>query len=512
MQKTATKPGEVINVPHDEAAEKAVLGCIIAWYQQSVDQVLERGVSGEWFWVTEHRAIWDAITALLQENIAPDPVTIASKLQQLGKDELLGVFSRLPDTIPSAALLPNYLDLLETAWKKRLLLKMGTTVCQAIRDDGDSDVSDLAGEVERVLQIVRETRSSGSEQLVKEYVPELQDEMEHYRRGVIQSRGILTGIACLDKYLLGLGEGCGYYHVLAGRPSSGKTSLALQIAMNVALGSEPKPVLIVSMEMTGRSCVQRMVFSLARADLQRWRTGFGRVAVAEEHQRLMEAMRQLNECKHLWIDATGDTVSEEVFARIRRMHRAHGLALVVIDYMQLFVSSKRRMRPDRVQELSEISGDLRRMANRLKLPVIVLAQMNREIEKEGERVPRLSDLKDCGAIEQDADTVCFLYRPRIGERKEQEIEEATRKWEEMIERESGGRMWVPPTYMRIFVAKNRFGPSGNGELFFDKACTRFVDYQEWLEDCGLSGNGSKTSKRAAEEVELVIPNDDIPFE
>jgi replicative DNA helicase len=243
--------------------------------------------------------------------------------------------------------------------------------------------------------------------------------------------------------------------------------------------------------MNGDSCVERMLFMESQADLQRWRTGYGRVNANNEFERLTAAAERIGTAQ-LLIDDTGSLTCEELIARVKRVHRQKGIGLVVLDYIQLLRSGRRSQRPDRVQELSEISGEIRRCANRLKLPWLVLAQMNREIEREVNRAPRLSDLKDSGALEQDADTVTFLYRPQINsESKQQEVEETIQRWCQDQEQVSGGVVWAKPEYCALLLAKNRYGPVGRAEVLFVKSCTYFADYQLERARLGLKKSGGK---------------------
>jgi replicative DNA helicase len=488
--------------------EQAVLGMVMV-DPGCGDALIERGVTGDWFYEGIHQKAWTLIEAAIRGGQGMDPLLLARRLvEQAGMDEAQAtVFcAGLGEKVVSSALLPTYLGQLEEHYKRRQILRVGYKLKAALGEEGATADVVIDGAV-RELESLREHGGVEKEKPVPHYLGQVLEKMEEYHRGPSQVRGLRTGVEAWDKYLSGLGDGCGYYHVLAGRPSSGKTSLALQVAMEAAI-VQKVPVLVVSMEMNGVSCVQRMLFMRARADLQRWRTGYGRVAANNEYERMAAAAAEIQGAK-MFLDETGGLSIEELIARVKRVHRQEGIGLVVLDYIQLLRTSRPGWRPDRVQELTGISAEIRRCANRLRLPWLVLAQMNRDIEKEVSRIPRLSDLKDCGAIEQDADTVSFIYRPALSsESKQQEVEETLLAWTHETERNSGGVVWAKPEYAAILVAKQRFGPCGRAEVLFDKASTYFEDYQVVRRRLGL-----KDTKRrhVREDEEPVLVEDELPM-
>lgn len=499
--------------PHDAALEQAVLGMVVM-DPGCGDALMERGVSGDWFYEGLHQKAWGIIEGALRGGQGMDPLLLARRLTEQGVEEARAVTfcAALGEKVVSSALMLTYLGQLEEHYKRRQILRVGYKLRAALGEEGATADVVIDGAV-RELEGLREHGGAEKERPVEHYLGQVLEKMEEYHRGASQVRGLSTGLEGWDKYLSGLGEGCGYYHVLAGRPSSGKTSLALQVAMDVAI-RQKVPVLIVSMEMNGMSCVQRMLFMRARADLQRWRTGFGRIAANDEYERLAAAAVEIQGAPML-LDETGGLSIEELIARVKRVHRQGGIGLVVLDYIQLLRTNRPGWRPDRVQELTGISAEIRRCANRLRLPWLVLAQMNRDIEKEVSRVPRLSDLKDCGAIEQDADTVSFIYRPALtSEAKQAEVEETLDRWCQETERASGGVVWAKPEYAAVLVAKQRFGPCGRVEVLFDKASTSFEDYQLARKRLGLKE--AKPRRRpgrvnGAESSEPILEEDELPM-
>lgn len=492
--------GQDVCFPNDPATEQAVLGCLLVDHS-SMDLLVERGVNADWFFAQRHREILEILQESFRKQQGIDMNLLINRLAKNGveESEAAGLVASLVQNAAIPSALGNYLNTLEECYKQRCLVVIGLRLkSSAATSDATPDqvIDGAIGELERI----REAGLVEREKPVVEVLGKVLNSMEHYERAKVQGSALKTGLLAWDKYLGGIGDGCGYYHVISGRPGGGKTSLALQVAMNVAI-RQKVPVLVVSMEMNGESCVQRMLFMEAQADLQRWRTGFGRVAANQEFERLTAASERIAGSKIL-IDDTGNMTCEELIARVKRVHRQQQIGLVVLDYIQLLRSGKTSYRPDRVQELSEISGAIRRCANRLKLPWLVLAQMNRDIEREVTRPPRLSDLKDCGAIEQDADTVTFVYRPHLAsEQKQTEVDETITRWCRDQEQATGGVVWAKPEYSALLLAKNRFGPVGRAEVLFVKQHTAFEDYQLVRERLGLK---SKASRRVDHEPALEV--------
>jgi replicative DNA helicase len=272
-----------------------------------------------------------------------------------------------------------------------------------------------------------------------------------------QLGGLATGFADLDKMTDGLHGG--EMIVIAARPSMGKTSLAMNIAEHVALEMK-LPVGVFSLEMSAGSLVLRMMCSLARVNLRSIREGFMSEA---DFPKLTNAAGRLSASK-LFIDDTAGLSILQLRARARRMAQQHGIKLFVIDYLQLLNSTARRSQENRQQEIADISSGIKALAKELKVPVIVLAQLNREIEKDKNRKPRMSDLRESGSIEQDADLVGLLYKPDANEDEE------------------AGTVEADGLPVSLVIAKQRNGPTGDVHLTFLKPYTRFESAAKFSDD------------------------------
>lgn len=487
--------------PFSLEAEQAVLGAfLLATAGQSLllNECHERGVDAAWFYDQRHQTLWWAIDDMGRRGVDSDIVTIHQWLMDAQKLDTAGglaYISGLADKCPATSAVGDYLDILEDFFHRRRLIAVCASTTASLYAP-DPDTAALLAQAERDILALSEARDSAREQALKPLLAAVIDRMEEYHRGHAQIKGLTTGLEYLDKNLCGMGGPNGNMLVLAGRPGTGKTAMAMDIAMHVALDyvwfepeldAQDQPVLedgqpriakrtglpvgIFSLEMSAESLVQRMLFTRAQADMQRWRTGF---AENRDLKSLTLASGQLVKAQ-MMIDDSGRCTIDELKARARRWHRQYGIRLFIIDYVQLLRTSGRRFRDDRVQELAEISGEIQSLGKELQVPFLVLAQMNRDYEKDPNRTPRLSDLKDCGAIEQDADWVGFLYSPKLTAAKQEWTEE---KLEAVY-----GKDWSKhPMRANLIVAKYRFGPSGVVELLFHKSCTKFEDWISWLKD------------------------------
>jgi replicative DNA helicase len=316
--------------------------------------------------------------------------------------------------------------------------------------DYEGQVDSLLDEVERDILQISEERVTGASSSIKELVNRAISKIEEYHSNQGMLTGIGTGFVDFDKMTTGLHEG--EMIVIAARPSVGKTSLAMNIAEHVTLELKV-PVGVFSLEMTADQLVLRMLCSRSRVNLRNIRDGF---LAERDFPKLTGAAGKMASAP-LFIDDSSGLSILQLRAKARRMWQQYGIKLFVIDYLQLLHSTSRRAE-NRQQEISEISGGLKSLAKELGVPVIVLSQLNRELEKRGpgER-PRLSDLRESGAIEQDADLVGLLYR----ESKNKDGEDETSETEQDA---------IP---VKLFIAKQRNGPTGDVDLTFLKSYTRF---------------------------------------
>src|SRR3989441_11830990 len=313
----------------------------------------------------------------------------------------------------------------------------------------EGEVDALLDEVERDVLRISEERVEERTTTIKDLVKNAISTIEHFfqRQGMLT--GLSTGFPDLDKLTSGLHGG--EMIVIAARPSMGKTSLAMNVAEHVAI-EERLSVGVFSLEMTAESLVLRMLCSRSRVNLRNIRDGF---LAERDFPKLTGAAGKLANAP-LFIDDTPGLSILQLRAKARRMWQQYGIKLFVIDYLQLLHSTARRAE-NRQQEIADISNGVKALAKELKVPVIVLSQLNREMEKEKNRRPRMSDLRESGAIEQDADLVGLLYKPDSNEDEEN----------------SGGGADFEAVPITLFVAKQRNGPTGDVKLTFLKAHTRF---------------------------------------
>jgi replicative DNA helicase len=306
----------------------------------------------------------------------------------------------------------------------------------------------LLDEVEKDILRVNESRAQGSVMTTKDLVNKAIGTIENFfsRKGTLT--GLATGFTDLDRITDGL-HGSEMI-VVAARPSMGKTSLAMNIVEHAVL-EDKLPVAVFSLEMSAEALVLRMMCSIARVNLRSIREGF---MSESDFPKLTSAAGRLANAP-LFIDDSAALSILQLRARARRLHQMHGIKLFVVDYLQLLHSTARRSQENRQQEISDISSGIKALAKELKVPVLVLSQLNRELERDKSRKPRLSDLRESGAIEQDADLVGLLYKPNAGEDDDGNTEEAD---------------GVP---INLLIAKQRNGPTGDVNLTFLKSYTRF---------------------------------------
>jgi replicative DNA helicase len=434
--------------PHSIEAEQSVLGGLLldnlAW-DRAADLLNESD-----FYRYEHRQIYAAIAALVGANKPADVVTVHEHLQSLGRaDDCGGVvyLNALAQSVPSAANLRRYAEIVrERAVLRKLIGASDDIATQAFNPQG-KPVAQILDEAEtRIFQIGEEgarTRQGfiGMDKLVVELIDRV---TELHENGAEEVTGVRTGFYDLDRYTAGLQKGD--LIVLAARPSMGKTAFALNIAEHVAVREE-LPVLVFSMEMGASQLAVRMVGSLGRIDQQHLRTG---ALKDDEWTRLTEAVDQLGKIS-MFIDETPALNPAELRARARRMARQFGgtLGLIVIDYLQL-MSGSSGSDENRATELGEISRGLKALAKELQCPVMALSQLNRSVETRNDKRPLMSDLRESGAIEQDADVIMFIYRDDYYNKESKE-----------------------PGVAEIIIGKQRNGPVGTLRLTFLKPLTRF---------------------------------------
>ncbi len=440
---------EILKVPpYSVHAEQSVLGGLML-DNQTWDTVADR-LNQEDFYRKDHRLIFRAIQALAEKQSPFDVVTLSEVLEKFGWLEEAGglaYLGALAKETPSAANIAAYADIVRDRSALRRLIHVGTEIADlAYRPEGREVIQLIEEAEQKVFQIADQRRRGGSGfRPIKNLLSAAIDRIEM----LFQQEGHLTGASTgfLDFDELTSGLQASDLIIIAGRPSMGKTTFAMNIAEHVAI-KEKLPIAVFSMEMPGEQLAMRMMSSLGRIDQHRVRTG---KLEDEEWPRMTSAINILTDTK-LFIDDTPALTPTEVRARARRLTREHGrLGLVVLDYLQLMQSPGSG--DNRVAEISEISRSLKALAKELNVPVIALSQLNRNLEQRPNKRPVMSDLRESGSIEQDADLIVFIYRDEV---------------------------YNPDTpdkgKAEIIIAKQRNGPIGHVYLTFLGQYTRFENF------------------------------------
>lgn len=434
--------GKPIRVPpHNIEAEQSVLGGILI-DNEVLPSVLEI-LTGAEFYRGSHRTIFSGVVDLFERNEPCDLITLTNLLKSQNRLEELGgasYLASLVDNVPSAANVCHYARIVSEKWLQRSLITSASEII-ASGFDGGLSVDELLDRAEQVIFQVGQQRISPSFFSVKDIVKQNIKTLEQLfdRREMIT--GVPTGFVELDRLTCGFQESD--LIVVAGRPSMGKTALALNIARNAAVENEI-PVGIFSLEMSKEQLGLRMLCSEARVDSQKMRSGF---LGERDWPRLTEAAGTISEAP-IFIDDTPAISALELRAKARRLKKDQNLGLIIVDYLQLMRGPHGAER--REQEISEISRSLKALAKELNVPVVALSQLNRRVEERHDKRPQLSDLRESGAIEQDADLIAFIYRDEVyhPESSDQGVAE-------------------------IIVGKQRNGPTGRLKLTFLSQYTRF---------------------------------------
>ncbi|OIO79673.1 MAG: replicative DNA helicase [Hydrogenophilales bacterium CG03_land_8_20_14_0_80_62_28] len=437
--------------PHSVEAEQSVLGGLMlentAW-----DRVADL-INEQDFYRADHRAIWRQINSLIAENKPADVITVAEALDSRNLLEDIGglaYLASLAQNTPSAANIRRYAEIVRERAVLRYLAEVGAEIAESAYNPAGRSAGDILDAAEAKVFEIKEAGAKSSQgfqplqPLLVEVVNRI-DEL-YNRDNPSDITGIATGFADLDSKTSGLQPGD--LIVVAGRPSMGKTALSLNIAENVALDAN-LPVAVFSMEMGATQLVMRMLGSIGRLDQHKMRTG--RIAEEDWH-KLTTALGRLSEVP-MFIDETPGLTAMEVRARARRLARQNDgkLGLIVIDYIQLMSGNGKG--ENRATEISDISRSLKSLAKELHVPVIALSQLNRSLEQRPNKRPVMSDLRESGAIEQDADVILFIYRDEVYNQDSPDKGSA-----------------------EIIIGKQRNGPIGTVRLTFLGEYTKFESW------------------------------------
>jgi replicative DNA helicase len=438
--------------PQSIEAEQSVLGGLLldntAWDRIS-DLVSERE-----FYRADHRLVFQHIIQLVENNRPADVLTVAESLERSGRLNDAGgqaYLGSLALNTPSAANIRRYAEIVRDRSVMRQLAAVGTEIADSAYSPMGREARELIDEAESKVFQIAEAGAKSSQGFVK-IDPILTETVE--RIDMLYSRenkndviGIATGYFDLDRMTSGLQSG--ELIIIAARPSMGKTALAMNIVEHVALQLK-KACAVFSMEMSGTQLAMRMIGSVGRVDQHKLRTG---TFEEQEWPRLVDAVGHLNDSQ-IFIDDTAGLTALEVRSRARRLHRqCGGLSLIVVDYLQLMSGNASGREENRATEVAEISRSLKSLSKELKVPVVALSQLNRSVESRQDKRPMMSDLRESGAIEQDADLILFIYR------------------DEVYNPESPAKGTA-----EIIIAKQRNGPTGLVKLTFLGRHTRFENY------------------------------------
>ncbi|WP_077616650.1 replicative DNA helicase [Caenibacillus caldisaponilyticus] len=433
--------------PHNIEAEQAVLGAI--FLEPSALTIASEHLVPEDFYRTAHQRIFSAMLDLSERGEPVDVVTVTSELHDRKWLEEVGgldYLSELANSTPTAANIEFYSGIVAEKSLLRRLIRAATKIVS----DGytrEDDIDDILNDAEKTILDVAQRKRTTDFRSIKDILVEAYDNIEtlHNRKGEVT--GIPTGFIELDRMTAGFQNND--LIIVAARPSVGKTAFALNIAQNVATKTDHN-VAIFSLEMGAMQLVMRMLCAEGNIDAQKLRTG---KLNDEDWKKLAMAMGSLSNAG-IYIDDTPAIRVSEIRAKCRRLKQEKGLGLVLIDYLQLIQGSSSRRNENRQQEVSEISRSLKALARELNVPIIALSQLSRSVESRQDKRPMMSDIRESGSIEQDADIVAFLYR------------------DDYYDKESEKK-----NIIEIIIAKQRNGPVGTVELAFIKEYNKFVNLE-----------------------------------
>ncbi|MCH3949821.1 MAG: replicative DNA helicase [Acidaminococcus sp.] len=431
--------------PQNIEAEQSVLGAMLI-SRDAIDKVSEI-LTADDFYRNDDRILFSVIMDLHEHNKAVDIITVTEALRQQGKlDEVGGTstITALSNAVPTAANVVYHAKIVEEKSLRRQLIKAGTEVVASGYEE-EEDIGQTIDLAEQKILSVANKKHTGNATKIKDIVKEAMNRIEELYDSKDAFTGLPTGFADFDKMTSGLQPSD--LIIVAARPSMGKSSLVLNIAEHVALKGH-KSVAFFSLEMSKEQLVQRLLCSQAGIDASRLRIG---QLKDEEWPKLVEAADRLSDAK-IMLDDTPGMTALEMRSRARRWKNENGLDLIIVDYLQLMQGSSRRPSDNRQQEMSEISRSLKGLARELNVPVIALSQLSRSVESRTSKRPMLSDLRESGALEQDADIVAFIYR------------------EDYYNPDTENK-----NIAELIIAKHRNGPVGTVQLFFQKDITRFYD-------------------------------------
>jgi len=430
--------------PQNIEAERSVLGAILL-ENEALNSVLEILKTSD-FYSESHRKISSAILELYERNEPGDLITLSAILKDKNQLDSVGgasYLASLVDNVPSAANAAHYAKIVKEKAILRGLIGTATEIISRSYDTAGTDIENILDEAEHAIFEISEDKIRPAFSPIREIIKDSFRTIEKLYEKKELVTGVATGFIKIDELTSGFQKSD--LIIIAGRPSMGKTALALNIAQHAAI-EESIPAALFSLEMAKEQLAMRMLSSEAKVDSQRLRKGF---LGETDWPKLTTAAGRLSEAP-IFIDDTPSITALEVKAKARRLKAENGLGLIILDYLQLMKGS--RFSDSREQEISEISRSLKALAKELSVPVVALSQLNRKVEDRTNKRPQMADLRESGAIEQDADVIAFIYRDEVYNRSEDNPERGIAE---------------------IIIGKQRNGPTGTAKLTFLEKYTTF---------------------------------------
>ncbi len=446
--------------PHSLDAEQAVLGAVLL-RSESINDIQDV-LRPEDFYMESHGHIYASFVELAKNAQPIDLITVKDALEKSGKLESVGGVAYLTELVghvPTASMAGNYARIIHEKSLLRRMIHAGfDIVSEGYEEPGDVD--DYIDRSEKKIFDVSQNKTEQPYLPIRDILGESFRRIEELDARTGEVSGVPSGFYALDKITSGFQPG--ELVIVAARPSMGKTSLALNVASNAAL-DHGRSVGVFSLEMSRQELVIRMLCSHARVDSQKFR--IGRLS-DEEWIRLTDATTPLGNAK-VFIDDSARLNDTTIRSKSRRMKTIHGLDMIIVDYLQLMHGAGKGRDTNREQEIAQISRSLKGLAKELEIPVIALSQLNRDLEKRQDKRPQMSDLRESGAIEQDADVIAFIYRDIVYN-------------PDNLDKENTAE---------VIVAKNRSGPTGRVDLRYFREFTRFENFlpDDAMDDYGPPG-------------------------
>ncbi len=428
-------------IPHSREAEEAVVGAVLINPEVYYD--VAQFLQADDFYIHRHKWIWEAFTGLHEQRIPIDLLTLTEELDRKGQLAEIGgpaYLTSLVNQVPTSLNAESYGHIVESHSIRRKMITAANSIASMAYNE-DSTIDNVMDEAEKAVFTVSERRLKHDVEPISVVLSEYYDRIDDLAKRDEEIFGVPTGFIDLDKLLSGLQPSD--LLIIAGRPGQGKTGFLLSVAKNAAL-THKKHVAIFSLEMSNEQVVQRLIAQETGIDSQRLRTG----KLQENEWPLFTHAVEVMSDTHIFLDDTPAITPLQLRTKCRRLHLEHHLDLIILDYLQLMGGDTRT--DNRVQEVSYISRNLKVLARELNVPVLAAAQLSRAVEQRSDKRPVLSDLRESGSLEQDADIVMFIYRP------------------DQYEKDT-----VKQNVAEIIVSKHRNGPVGTVELVFRNALAKF---------------------------------------